>query len=114
MEVPELAFIDEIPTVWDDTRIIDGLPGEFALVARRSGHRWFIGALNGSKARDFRIPLDFLTPGLNYKATLYYDQPDAKTVTRVGIERETVSSTECINRRIEAGNGLAITIEKMN
>jgi alpha-glucosidase len=113
IEVPELTFIDEIPTVWDDTRVIDGYPGEFAVVARRSGKRWFVGVLNGSQARDFRIPLDFLTPGPEYEALLYYDHPDAGTITRVGIERVTVSSNESINRSIKAGNGLAIIIKEI-
>ena len=39
LEVPELVFIDEVPTVWDDTRVIDGFPGEFAIIAAGlSGH----------------------------------------------------------------------------
>ena len=114
IEVPEFAFIDEIPTVWDDTRVIDGYPGEFALIARRSGNRWFIGALNGSRIRDFEIPLDFLTPGIKYEATLYYDNPDAGTITRVGIERQIISSNDYINRRIKAGNGLAIIVERID
>jgi alpha-glucosidase len=114
IEVPELTFIDEIPTVWDDTRVIDGYPGEFAVIARRSGNRWFIGALNGSRTRDFEIPLDFLTPGIKYEATLYYDNPDAGTITRVGIERQIISSNDYINRRIKAGNGLAIIVERID
>ncbi len=114
IEVPELTFIDEIPTVWDDTRVIDGYPGEFAVIARRSGNRWFIGALNGSRTRDFEIPLDFLTPGIKYEATLYYDNPDAGTITRVGIERQIISSNAHVNRRIKAGNGLAIIIERID
>ena len=111
IEVPELTFIDEIPTVWDDTRVIEGFPGEFAVIARRSGNRWFIGALNGSQARNFKIPLDFLTPGIKYEATVYYDNPNAGTITRVGIERQTISSNDYINRRIKAGNGLAIILK---
>jgi alpha-glucosidase len=110
LEMPELTFIDEVPTVWDDTRVIDGYPGEFAVLARRSGSRWFIGALNGSQEKDFTIPLDFLSPGQHYEATLYYDDPDAGTITGVGIERQTVSSNGYINRRIKAGNGLAIIL----
>jgi len=114
IEVPELAFIDEIPTVWDDTRVIDGYPGEFAVIARRSGNRWFIGALNGSRTRDFEIPLDFLTAGIEYEAVIFYDNPDAGTITRVGIERQTITSNEYINRRIKSGNGLAIIIERID
>ncbi len=114
LDMPEISFIDEVPTVWDDTRVIDGNPGEFAIIARRSGDRWFIGALNGSHDRDFNIPLDFLKPGLNYQATLYYDDPDAGTITRVGIERQTIRSTDYITREIKAGNGLAIILDRMD
>lgn len=113
-QVPELAFIDEVPAVWDDTRVLDGYPGEFAVIARRSGKRWFIGALNGSRERDFRIPLDFLTPGDKYDATLFYDDPDAGTITRVGIEKQALSSTDHLHRRIKAGNGMAVIIEKID
>jgi len=114
LDVPELAFIDEVPTVWDDTRVIDGYPGEFAIIARRSGNLWFIGALNGSQDRDYKIPLDFLTPGDNYEATLYYDDPDAGTITGVGIQKQIISSTDYITRRISAGNGLAIIIKRID
>jgi alpha-glucosidase len=114
LELPELAFIDEVPTVWDDTRVIDGFPGEFAIIARRSGNRWFIGALNGPEDRDFDIHLDFLTKGSRYEATLYFDDPDAGTITRVGIEEQIVSSTNNITRMIKAGNGLAIILERID
>jgi alpha-glucosidase len=113
LDVPELAFMDEVPTVWEDTRVIDGFPGKFAVIARCHGHRWFVGALNGSQVRNFRIPLDFLSPGLKYEATVYYDDPDAVTVTRVGIEKQTISSNDFIHRRIMAGNGLAVIIDKI-
>jgi alpha-glucosidase len=114
LDMPELVFIDEVPTVWDDTRVIDGYPGEFAVIARRSGKRWFIGALNGSRDKEFRIPMDFLAPGDKYEATLFYDDPDAGTYTRVGIDKQIVSSTDNINRRIKAGNGLAIIIDRID
>jgi len=112
--MPELEFIDKVPTVWDDTRVIDGYPGEFAIIARRNGNRWFLGALNGSRDRDFQIPLDFLSAGLKYEATLYYDDPDAGTITRVGIDTEIVSNTEKIIRSIRAGNGLAVIFENID
>jgi alpha-glucosidase len=114
LDMPELEFIDEVPTVWDDTRVIDGNPGEFAIIARRSGNRWFLGALNGSQDRDFQIPLDFLSAGLKYEATLYFDDPDTRTYTRVGIDTVIVSSTEKISRSIMADNGLAVIFENID
>ncbi len=111
IEVPELEFIDAVPTVWDDTRVIEGYPGKFAVIARRSGQRWFIGALNGSAERDFDIPLNFLSPGLDFQASLYYDDPEAGTLTGVSMEKQGVCSTGSIQRKIKAGNGLAVIID---
>jgi alpha-glucosidase len=110
VEVPELSFIDEVPTVWDDTRVLDGYPGEFAVVVRRTDDRWFIGALNGMRDRDFEIPLNFLDPGREYEAVLYFDDPGAGTLTRVGIERQTLTSRDRIDRTVKAGNGLAVIL----
>jgi alpha-glucosidase len=36
-------FLEQVPTVWDETRLLDGRPGEPAVFARRSATRWFIG-----------------------------------------------------------------------
>jgi len=114
IEVPELAFIDAVPTVWDDTKVIDGLPGKFAIIARRSGNRWFVGALNGNQSRKFNIPLNFLSPNIKYKATIYYDDLNVEGVTKVGVEQQIVGSTNQINREIKAGNGMGIIFEKID
>lgn len=114
IEVPELTFIDEVPTVWDDTKVIDGFPGEFAVIARRSGNRWFVGALNGDQPRNITIPLNFLSPESKYKATIYYDDPDVETVTKVGIEHQIVGSTDHISREIKARNGMGIILRKID
>jgi hypothetical protein len=43
-------FLKSVPTTWDDTRLVDGFPGEFAVVARRNGNHWFIGGINGRES----------------------------------------------------------------
>ena len=92
LDVPELAFFDQLPTVWDDTRVLDGYPGDFAVIARRSGNDWFLGALNGSQERDFQIPLNFLDAGKTYEATIYADDESAGTKTKVAIEKQEVAA----------------------
>lgn len=49
---PALAMLVKIPATWDDTRCLAGSPGEYAIIARRSGADWYVGAMNGKKARD--------------------------------------------------------------
>ena len=41
-----LDFLREVPTTWDETRYIDGLPGEYVVLARRNGNKWYVAAAN--------------------------------------------------------------------
>ncbi|MET3666135.1 glycoside hydrolase family 97 catalytic domain-containing protein [Caulobacter sp. 1776] len=60
---PELAWFDDCPTVWDETRALAGRIGEYVVVARRHGDRWFLGAMTNETPRVLKIPLDFLGHG---------------------------------------------------
>jgi len=61
---PELErFLDQVPTVWDETQLLDGHPGDRVTFARRSGERWFVGSVVGGADRVQRVPLDFLDGG---------------------------------------------------
>ncbi len=63
-ERPELArFLEQVPTVWDETRLLSGRPGEGATFARRHGDRWFLGSVHAGAAATERVPLDFLGGG---------------------------------------------------
>ncbi|CAM5656048.1 MULTISPECIES: glycoside hydrolase family 97 protein [Streptomyces] len=56
------AYFDQVPAAWDDTRLLAGTPGQEAVLARRSGDRWFLGGLYAGAARTARVPLA-LGPG---------------------------------------------------
>ncbi|HZG06207.1 MAG TPA: glycoside hydrolase family 97 catalytic domain-containing protein [Streptomyces sp.] len=56
-------FLEQVPTVWDTTRLLAGTPGQDVTFARRSGDRWFLGGVHAGAARTERIPLDFLGSG---------------------------------------------------
>jgi alpha-glucosidase len=107
-ETPELAFFDRLPTVWDDTKVLEGYPGKYITVARRKGSSWFIGCINGREEREFTIDLSFLPEGRQYQAVIYFDDPDRKTLTKVGISKITVNSKSVIKRRVLPENGLTV------
>jgi alpha-glucosidase len=50
-------FLDQVPTVWDETRLLAGHPGESAVFARRSGDRWFLGGGYNGPAHTAQVPL---------------------------------------------------------
>ena len=51
------AFLKQVPSVWDDSRFIDGFPGKHVVIARRAGEQWFIAGING-EAQEKTLTLD--------------------------------------------------------
>lgn len=54
------AFLQNIPAHWDDTRLVGGTPGEDAVLARRSGDRWFVAGMRAGSGEPLELPLDSL------------------------------------------------------
>ena len=69
-------FIVSVPTVWDETIILDGKVGEYIVTARRSGNDWYVGAICSWKACSVSIPLDFLGDGA-WQAEVFRDGVNA-------------------------------------
>jgi len=64
LEEPEaMEFLAAVPTVWDETRVLDARLGDYVAVARRSGGDWYVGAMTDWTARDLEIDLSFLPEG---------------------------------------------------
>ncbi|NDV95108.1 glycoside hydrolase family 97 protein [Dysgonomonas sp. 521] len=59
-EAESLEFIAAIPTVWDETIILDGKMGEYIVTARRKGNVWYIGGMTNWDARNLKVDLSFL------------------------------------------------------
>ncbi|MEI6647321.1 MAG: glycoside hydrolase family 97 N-terminal domain-containing protein [bacterium] len=108
---PELDFFKRLPTSWDDTKVIHGQIGEYAVIARRNGTNWFIGAMNSGQDRTLDVPLTFLEPGRKYTAHIYSDDPNVQTRTHVKIERRPVEAGMVLQVPLSAKGGQAIRIE---
>lgn len=110
LDEPELEFFDKVPTVWDDTRVLDGVPAEYITMARRSGRDWFVGSITNTEPRKLSVSLDFLEPGKTYTAHIYEDNPKIKTRTKVGIRRIKVTRESVIETNLKPSGGQAILI----
>ena len=65
-----------MPTSWDETKVLNGLPGEYITIARRHGDEWFLGSMTSWVPRELELPLEFLGAG-RYRAEVYADADDA-------------------------------------
>ena len=63
-EPESLEFLSAVPTVWDETRVLDARLGEYILLARRHGKEWYVGAMTNWTARDLDLDLSFLGSGV--------------------------------------------------
>lgn len=111
---PELEFFDQVPTVWDDTKVLDGGIGEYITIARRSNEDWFIGSITNNDGRDISINCGFLKAGVKYKATIYYDDPGSTSRTKVSIKQEVVDDSTVFKSHLLPSGGQAIWIRPLN
>ena len=104
-------FITAIPTVWDETRILQGTVGQYIVTARRSGTRWYIGGLTGWDARDLSLDLSGLVKG-KHSAVLYRDGVNAaRNATDYKIETVEVQSKKPLPVHMAPGGGFVLVID---
>ena len=59
-----LTLLKDVPVAWDESSLLDGEPGRLAIIARRRGAEWWVGAINGgADAATVAVDLSFLGDG---------------------------------------------------
>jgi alpha-glucosidase len=94
-------FLKEVPASWDEARYLQGETGEYIVLARRKGARWYLGAMNGETARTLQVPLSFLgTKGAQMRIWTDGDKADA-----VKLETRRVNGAEVLELALAASGG---------
>lgn len=106
---PEISWFEDLQTVFDDTRVLSGRPGESIVMARRKADTWWAAALANNDGGRQTVDLSFLDPGKKYTATIYTDGGDkVKTRTHVAIDTKKVKSTDKLTFDLAPRGGVAI------
>ena len=105
-------FIEEIPTTWDETKVLDAKVGEFITIARRSNTDWYVGTITNHEARQLTIPLNILNDG-KYIATIYTDADDVNTNPNNLIKQtKEVTNKDVIALTVASGGGEVMRLRK--
>jgi alpha-glucosidase len=96
-EPEAMEFLGPVPSVWDETRVLDGEIGDYVVVARRSGRDWYIGAMTDWTARELELDLSFLPQG-ELKMEAYQD---GANVDRMAGDYKLVKSQVSRNARLK-------------
>jgi alpha-glucosidase len=106
-------FIRDVPTDWEETRVLDARIGDCVTIVRRErgGDHWFLGSITDEQARTLETPLSFLDRGTSYIAEIYRDADKANwqaNPTAYTIESREVDARTVLQLRLAPGGGQAI------
>ncbi|MEA2261225.1 MAG: alpha-glucosidase, partial [Acidobacteriaceae bacterium] len=108
---PGLEFLRVVPTVWDETKVLDGSVGEHIIIARRSGRNWFVGGMTADHPYNMQLPLGFLGKG-NYTAHIFADPKDNHASYEAVVEtKRAVTSRDALDVSMRVAGGVAAYFE---
>jgi alpha-glucosidase len=109
-EPEAMEFLSAVPSVWDETRVLDAKIAEYVVVARRKGKDWYIGAMTNWTARDLWVVLDFLPAG-NFHIDVYRDGENAnRMASDYKLTKSTVPTGLRMQIHLAEGGGWAARI----
>ncbi len=102
---PVYTLYKDMPVTWDDIRLVDGYPGDYVALARRSGESWY-GAAISVEARTVEFPLDMLDDGTYYA----YIYKDGASRNEVELEIQQVTKDSVLEIPVAENGGCAIKV----
>jgi alpha-glucosidase len=112
MEPEFMKLLGSIPTVWDETKIMDAQVSDYIITARKKDNAWFIGGMTDWTSREFSLPLEFLDSG-DYDAELCSDGINAETYPSDYILRNfTFKKGEPLKIKMASGGGFVLRLIK--
>lgn len=107
------SFISQMPTVWDNTKVLDAKVGDYILMARQKDNNWYLGAMTDWDARSLTVDCAFLGEG-NYEIEMMQDGLNAGKAAQ-DYKRVVTQVTKASKLTIEMakGGGWAAIIKKI-
>jgi alpha-glucosidase len=115
---PALQFLKDVPTDWEDTKVLEGKIGQYITTARkdRNSADWFLGTITNEKARDVNVALSFLDPKATYEAQIYADAEgtdETHNPAEIAISKKTVKASDVLKLHLGGAGGTAIRFKKI-
>lgn len=101
-------FLRHVPTSWEETRVLNGEPGDYVTIARKHGSEWYLGAMTDLTPRSLTVGLGFLGSG-RYIAEVYEDDPSGlRGPQKIAFHKSTVTAKKTLTAHLASGGGFAV------
>ncbi|MCB0655045.1 MAG: glycoside hydrolase family 97 protein [Saprospiraceae bacterium] len=112
-EPESFAFLKNVPTTWEDTRVLEAAVGKYIVDARQAANGdWYLGAMTDWTERQFEITLDFLDAG-EYSLEYWEDGINANRMAQdYKTGQRSVRKGDRINLKLARGGGYVALIHK--
>ena len=115
---PSLQFLKDVPTDWENTKVLNGEIGEYITTVRKDENSadWYLGSITNEKARDLTISLSFLDAKATYEAQVYADAEgtdETHNPESVAISKKTVKASDVLKLHLGGAGGTAIRFKKL-
>jgi len=107
-----MEFLSVVPTVWDQTIVLEAKVSDYILIARKNGEDWYVGGMTDWDARDIDLNLSFLSKGEKYEMTIYQDGINANRIA-TDFKQTKLTVDNSYNQKIHLakGGGLAVVLK---
>jgi alpha-glucosidase len=106
-------FLQQVPTIWDEMKVLNAQIGDFLTIARRKDSEWYIGTMNDWSPRSLEIKLDFLPAG-KFVAMIYEDNVETEKDSNQLTKRSQVfTNQDVIKVNLASGGGQAIWLKEL-
>lgn len=114
-EQETVDFIKQIPTIWDQTKVLKAAITDYLVVVRKKNEKWYLGAMTDNTKRNFNVKLSFLNPNTRYKIQIFKDGKNAdKNAMDYKFETVELDSQATINIPLARGGGFSAIFEEIN
>ena len=106
-------FITGVPVNWDETRVLAAEVGQYIVMAKRKGDKWFIGGITNDKQREVDVTLSFLPEGKSLQMTSFADGVNADRMAMDYLREQTaVNSDTKLHSKMARNGGFAGVISQ--
>ena len=105
-------FLTSVPVNWDETRVLAAEAGQYIVVAKRKGQKWFIGGITNDQPRELDVMLSILPEGKTMQMTSFVDGVNVNRMAMdYRMEKAAVDNTTTLHISMARNGGFAGVIQ---